>query len=144
MPVVTTIGKEYDRDGIGGYRTVRGLLRDRVQALDEAYYNIEFRWKFVKFKIKKQNIYLGLNAFFDGVITTRYYDLSYKGINDPSIRSEYDKYINTTRKDGLHMAAGGGLRIAINQNFIIAVDYAVPFKKQDGKGSLYVNTGFLF
>jgi len=146
MPVVSTIGKEYDRDGIGGYRTVRGILRDRVQGVDVAYCNLEWRWKFVQFKLAKQNVYLGLNAFFDGAITTRNYDLSYDknlDINDP-ILSDYLKYIDNEKKDGFHTAAGGGLRIAINQNFIIAVDYAVPLNKQDGKGSLYINTGFLF
>jgi len=46
--------------------------------------------------------------------------------------------------NGFHAAAGGGFRIIINRNFIIAVDYAVPFNKQDGNGSLYINTGYLF
>ena len=144
MPVFSNIGKEYDRDGIGGYRTARGMMRDRVQGLDVAFLNAELRWKFVKFQLWKQNIYLGLNAFFDGAITTRNYDLSYRGIDDPLMIEEYHKYINTSKPDNLHMAAGGGLRIAINQNFIIAVDYAMPFNKQDGKGSLYINTGYLF
>ena len=146
MPVVSSIGKDYDKDGIGGYRTVRGILRDRVQGTDVAYCNLEWRWKFVQFKLWKQNVYLGLNAFLDGAITTRNYDLSYsKNLdkNDP-ILSDYLKYIDTQKQDMPHLSAGGGLRIVINQNFIIAADYAVPFKKEDGKGSLYINTGFLF
>jgi len=144
MPVVSTIGKEYDRDGIGGYRTVRGILRDRVQGIDVAYCNLEWRWKFVQFKLAKQNVYLGLNAFLDGAITTRNYDLSYRGDGGRKSIAEYNRYINTDTSDKFHSAAGGGFRIAINQNFIIAIDYAVPFKKEDGKGSLYINTGFLF
>ena len=144
MPVFSNIGKEYDRDGIGGYRTVRGLMRGRVQGLDVAFLNAEFRWKFVQFQLWKQNIYLGLNAFFDGAITTRLYDISCRGAADPIMKQEYADYINTSKPDALHTAAGGGLRIAINQNFIIAVDYAMPFNRQDGKGSLYINTGYLF
>ena len=144
MPVVSNIGKEYDRDGIGGYRTVRGLLRDRVQGVDVGYYNLEFRWKFARFKLWKQNIYLGLNAFSDGAIVTRQYDISYRGEDNPLMKKEYEKYINANKSDQFHLTAGGGFRIAINQNFIIAVDYAVPFRKEDGSGSLYINTGFLF
>ena len=145
LPVFSTIGREYDRDGIGGYRTVRGILRDRVQGLDAGFFNAEFRWKFVRFPLWKQNIYLGLNAFLDGGIVTRKYDISYRGDEDNVfMRQEYEKYINTTYFDRFHLAAGGGFRIAINQNFIIAIDYAVPFDKQDGNGSLYINTGFLF
>ena len=149
MPVVTTIGKEYDRDGIGGYRTVRGILRCKVQGLDIAYFNTELRWKFINFILWKQNVYLGLNAFCDGAAVTRYYDNSYKGLTGTdetakNMRTEYDKYVNPNINDKLHLAAGAGFRIAINQNFIIAVDYAMPVKKEDGRGSLYVNTGFLF
>ncbi|MDR1793545.1 MAG: BamA/TamA family outer membrane protein [Bacteroidales bacterium] len=144
LPVFSTVGREYDRDGMGGYRTVRGIVRTRVQALDDAFFNVELRWKFVSFKLWKQNIYLGLNAFCDGAISVRYYDVSYRGNGGTAMEDEYKQYISTA-KDGLHAAAGGGFRIAINQNFIIAVDYAYPFNKQDGlKGSLYVNTGYLF
>jgi outer membrane protein assembly factor BamA len=144
LPVFSNIGKEYDRDGIGGYRTVRGLMRDRVLGLDVGFFNAELRWKFVQFHLWKQNIYLGLNAFFDGAVVTRNYDISYRGQADAVMQQEYAEYVNTTKPDGFHTAAGGGLRIAINQNFIIAVDYAVPLNRQDGTGGLYINTGYLF
>ena len=32
----------------------------------------------------------------------------------------------------------------INHNFIVAVEYGMPFNHQDGGGSLYINTGYLF
>ncbi|MDR1877984.1 MAG: outer membrane protein assembly factor [Bacteroidales bacterium] len=144
LPVFSNIGREYDRDGIGGYRTVRGLMRDRVQALDVGFFNLEFRWKMVQFHLWKQNIYLGLNAFCDGAIAVRNYDISYRGSSDTLMQKDYEEYVNTTKSDGLHLSAGGGLRIVINRNFIIAIDYAKPFNKQDGKGSLYINTGYLF
>lgn len=145
MPLYNTIGREYDRDGIGGFRTVRGINRDRVVGLDALFLNVEFRWKFVNFILWNQNITLGLNAFCDGGMVTRGYDMSYRGDpNDAQKIAEYNKYINTTKVDLPHMAAGGGFRIIINRNFIIAVDYAYPFKKQDGTGSLYINTGYLF
>ncbi|MDR0368526.1 MAG: BamA/TamA family outer membrane protein [Bacteroidales bacterium] len=144
LPVFSNIGKDYDRDGIGGYRTVRGLLRDRVQGLDVGFINAEFRWKFVQFQLWKQNIYLGLNAFFDGAVTTRNYNVSYRGDDIFLLKEEYEMYVNASKQDGFHAAAGGGFRIAINQNFIIAIDYAMPFNRQDGKGSLYINTGYLF
>ena len=151
MPVFSVIGKEFDKDGIGGYRTVRGIMRDRIQGLDVAFLNAEFRWKFARFHVAKQNVYLGLNAFLDGGMVTRNYDISFRQfatgvIDDPYLISkmEYDTYVNTSKSDRFHSAAGAGFRIGINQNFIIAIDYAKPFDKQDGKGSLYINTGFLF
>ena len=144
MPVFSNIGKEYDRDGIGGYRTVRGIMRDRIQGLDVGFLNAELRWKFVRFHLWNQNVYLGVNAFMDGGIVTRKYDLSYRGSSNPFMRQEYDKYIDTSLPEKFHIAAGGGFRIIINQNFIIAVDYAKPMDKRDGNGSLYINTGYLF
>ena len=78
LPVFSNIGREYDRDGIGGYRTVRGLMRDRVMGLDVAFYNVEFRWRFVRFALWKQNIAMGLNIFTDGAIVTRGYNLAYR------------------------------------------------------------------
>jgi outer membrane protein assembly factor BamA len=150
MPVFSTIGREYDRDGIGGYRTVRGIMRDRLQGLDVGFLNAEFRWKFARFHLWKQNVYLGLNAFFDGGIVTRNYDNSFRpnvAEGTPEyikMKDDYDKYVNTANADKFHSAVGAGFRIVINQNFIIAVDYAMPLNKQDGRSSVYVNTGYLF
>ena len=134
MPVFSTIGKEYDKDGIGGYRTVRGVMRNRIQGLDVGFFNTEFRWKFLRTHLWKQNVFLGLNVFCDGGMVTRDYDML----------SLNNDFVNTSKSNGLQAAAGGGFRIGINQNFIIAVDYAKPFNKQDGNGGLYINTGYLF
>ena len=59
----------------------------------------------------------------------------------------YETLYNTfvlDRKDGFHGAAGAGLRFIMNQNFIVAFEYARCFNKQDGTGAFYINTGFLF
>ena len=143
LPYYTYVGNGYDRDGFGGYRTARGILRNRVQALDVAMFNAEMRWKFYRTHLFKQNLYLALNGFLDGTSAIRKYDMSYRGEEDTLERYYYDRFVNT-EKEKFHLSAGGGLRIGINQNFIIAIDYGVPFKKQDGGGSLYINTGFLF
>ena len=55
----------------------------------------------------------------------------------------YDKFV-FNRTDGFHGAAGAGLRFIMNQNFIVAFEYAQCFNKQDGSGAFYINTGFLF
>jgi hypothetical protein len=148
MPVFNTIGREWERDGLGGYRTVRGVMRGRVQALDMTFFNTELRWRFTRFQIANQNVFLALNAFVDGGMATRYYDNSFRGFFPGEVMvkemAKYNKYVNSNKSDSFHTAAGGGFRIVINKNFIIAVDYARPFNKQDGNGGLYVNTGYLF
>ena len=154
LPYITVMGASYDRDGMGGYRTIRGLMRNRVQGLDIASYNAELRWRFVQFALWKQNIAFGLNVFSDGTMVTRNFDMSFKG--DEQHRQEYNEYMALTGNrtaDIPHITVGGGLRFIMNQNFIVAFEYGLPvskfskdpfIKNQDGNGAFYINTGFLF
>ncbi len=146
LPYITTVGQSYDRDGMGGYRTIRGIMRNRVQGLDVLSYNAELRWRFVSFTLWKQNISFGLNLFSDGTMVTKEYDMSFKG--DEKYRAEYDEYMAKGQKrDVPHITVGGGLRFIMNQNFIVAFEYGLPvgeLRKQDGKGAFYINTGYLF
>ena len=146
LPFLTTIGPSYDRDGMGGYRTVRGIMRNRVQGLDVASYNVELRWRFVSFTLWKQNISFGLSAFSDGTMVTKEYDMSFRG--DEADRAAYDEYMELgTEHDRPHITVGGGLRFIMNQNFIVAFEYGLPvgkLRKQDGNGAFYINTGYLF
>ena len=153
LPFITVMGATYDRDGMGGYRTVRGIMRDRVQGLDMASYNIELRWRFVNFSMLNQNIAFGLNLFSDGTMVTRNYDMSFRG--EEENRAEYDEYMKLSglSNDRPHITVGAGLRFIMNQNFIVAFEYGLPIskfsndpviKKQDGNGAFYINTGYLF
>lgn len=153
LPFITVMGATYDRDGMGGYRTVRGIMRDRVQGLDMATYNVELRWRFVNFRKWNQNIAFGLNLFSDGTMVTRNYDMSFRGAEEH--RAEYDEYMaqSDLSKDRPHITVGAGLRFIMNQNFIVAFEYGMPIskfssdkaiKKQDGNGAFYINTGYLF
>ena len=145
LPFYTNMGIKADSDGFGGYRTVRGLMLNRVQGLDTGFYNIEMRWKFIDFKLWKQNIAFSLSAFTDGAHVFRGYDMSLNAA--PGATGEqidlYDNFV-FNRKDGLHASAGAGLRFIMNQNFIVAFEGAQCFNKQDGGFAFYLNTGFLF
>ncbi|MCQ2115783.1 MAG: outer membrane protein assembly factor [Bacteroidales bacterium] len=82
IPFYTVQGNETDRDGNGGYRTTRGILRTRVVGLDQALWNAELRYKFVEFKLWKQNIAFSLTAFTDGAWVTRPYDMTFGNHSD--------------------------------------------------------------
>ena len=152
LPYITTMGQTYDRDGMGGYRTIRGVMRNRVQGLDMLSYNAEFRWRFVSFTLWKQNIAFGLTLFSDGTMVTKEYDMSFKG--DEQYRAEYEEYMaKGADSDRPHISVGAGLRFIMNQNFIVAFEYGMPISRfsknpiirnQDGNGAFYINTGFLF
>ena len=156
LPYLTVMGPTYDRDGMGGFRTVRGIMRNRVQGLDMAAYNAEIRWRFVSFTLWKQNISFGLNAFSDGTMVTREYDMSFgRTLADfnsvaeyGKAKSEYDEYMAKGQDgDRPHVTVGAGFRFIMNQNFIVCLEYGKPvgkYSKQDGNGAFYINTGYLF
>ena len=141
MPFYTNMGPKADNDGFGGYRTVRGLMLNRVQGQDVGFYNAELRWRFVDFKLWKQNIAFAISGFTDGAHVFKGYDLENK---TGKYEDLYKKFVDVNRKDGFHGSAGAGLRFIMNQNFIVAFEYARCFNKQDGTGAFYINTGFLF
>ena len=153
-PYLTAMGQQYDRDGMGGYRTVRGMMRNRVQGLDMATYNAEIRWRFVNFTLWKQNIAFGLSAFSDGTWVTRGFDMTFKGdveklgLDYLKVKSEYDEYMAKGQDgDRPHVTVGAGFRFIMNQNFIVCLEYGKPvgkYSKQDGNGAFYINTGYLF
>ena len=156
LPYMTNMGSTYDRDGFGGFRTVRGIMRNRVQGLDVATYNVELRWRFVKFTLWKQNIAFGLNVFSDGTMVTKNYDMSFqRSVSDFASEAEYQKALDDYNNymalgqtsDRPHITVGAGLRFIMNQNFIVCFEYGTPvgkLRKQDGNGAFYINTGFLF
>lgn len=138
--VVTSFLKSANSDGLGGSKTLRGIVRNRIVGDGIAYGNAELRWKFLHFKMLKQNIYLGLNGFVDAGLVTQEIDIDKSNIPAEIIQSNYFN----TEKDKLHIGLGAGFRFAMNQNFIIAVDYGLPLEDQDGKGGLYIGLNYLF
>lgn len=156
MPYMNVMGKDKDRDGMGSYNTVRGIMRDRIVGLDMALYNVELRFRFPSFIIAKQNIAFGLSAFSDGAMVTRGYGMSYKGRpDDLEALASYKLYMDKApkTKDVPHITAGAGVRFIMNENFIVCAEYGMPIShlrknsptyNQDGNGAFYINLGYLF
>ena len=154
LPYITVMGENSDKDGMGGFRTVRGVMRDRVVGLDMATYTAEMRWRFARFHMGKQNIALGLSAFSDGSMVTRGRDMTIKSdlLRERDINSLY-RNVPTDAKESMHSTVGAGFRFIMNENFIVAAEYGTPFShlnknsahyNQDGSGAFYINIGYLF
>ena len=127
------------KNGLGGAKNIRGVMRNRVVGNDFFYGNLELRWKFIHFQFLKQNVYLALAGFLDGGMVTNEYN-----IDISSVPQEW-MYLFPDRNESLHLSTGAGFHFAMNQNFIITVDYGFPLDEQDGpKGALYINLNFLF
>jgi hypothetical protein len=124
-------------EGLGGAKSLRGILRNRVTGDGFAFGNIEFRWKFAKFNAMKQNVYLALNPFFDAGYVTKKIDIP---ANPDHLFSPH--YNDTSQR--LHMTYGCGFHIALNENFVVAINYGRAMNLQDGKSGLYIGTNWLF
>jgi outer membrane protein assembly factor BamA len=137
--MVSTNLKITKNDGLGGAKSLRGVLRNRIVGDAFAYGNFEFRYKFLKLKLWKQNFYCAFSGFTDlGVITKEV------KMDKSLVPGElYNRYF-TTEKDKLHTSYGVGLHIAMNENFILAIDYGKAADKRDGDSGLYIGIGFIF
>ena len=142
-------------EGPGGGNSVRGVLRNRLLANGFGFANMEFRLKACKFKIRKEHFYIGFNPFVDMGMVLQPYDLDKNEViksikeNDPDFNiDELSDYLTFNKKSIYrpHLSAGIGLKIAMNENFILSVDWAVPFDTQDGasKANFYVKIGYMF
>jgi len=127
-------------EGLGGAKSLRGIIRNRVEGDGIAYGNIELRWKFAKFYFIKQNFYLSLNTFIDGGQVVKPIKINKTFSETGYTESNYFSNDNET----IHASWGLGLRVVMNQNFIIAVDHGRVFKKEDGTAGTYIGLNFLF
>jgi outer membrane protein assembly factor BamA len=124
-------------DGLGGSRTIRGVLRNRVVGEGAVNANVEMRWIFWRTFLFKQNFYLGLTGFFDAgmVVQDRY--VNRNALNNST-------FFFDDQHDRPHYGTGLGLRAALNENFIIAVDYGFALDKRDGTSGLYLGISNIF
>ncbi|HUX53958.1 MAG TPA: BamA/TamA family outer membrane protein [Williamwhitmania sp.] len=134
-------------EGLGGSQTLRGILRNRVVGDGVAYGNFELRWKFINTVVWKQNLYLALSAFTDmgRVVQKVKFDkdkaIAIAQAEDPTFKPG-DYFPDVSER--LHASYGGGLHIALNENFILAIDYGKAVSKKDGDQGLYIALNFLF
>lgn len=138
LPFVYNTAPALTRDGLGGAKTVRGVMRNRIVGDDFFYGNLEMRWKFLRTLLFNQNIYLALSGFFDAGIVTSQYEVDLSGVPADQL------FLVQGDDEKLHMGAGAGLHIVMNQNFVVAVDYGRALDPGDGESGLYIGLNFLF
>ncbi len=127
-----------NRDGLGGARTLRGIMRNRIVGNDILYGNLELRWKFLRTVVFNQNLHLGLHTFVEGGMVTGEYDIDKTNV-------PYSEYINLHHKEEtFHGSYGLGFAVIMNHNFIVHVNYGRSMSLQDGKSGLYIGLNYLF
>lgn len=147
-------------EGLGGANSLRGIMRNRILANGFAYANVEFRCKVARFDIGRQHFYIGLAPFFDlGLITQPYelddekIKLAYEADTDVN-KMPFGNYFTLDKNGNIdqsrtyipHMAAGLGIKVAMNENFVLSVDWAMALDQQDNAkwANFYIKMGYLF
>lgn len=125
--------------GIGGSKTMRGIVRNRLVGDGSVMANVEFRHIFYTFMLGRQNFSIGTNLFADMGMVTQHYKV------DKSLvpTDEYATYF-TNDSETLHTSAGVGLKIAMNSNFVLSVDWGKATNQNDGTSGFYVLMNYLF
>lgn len=141
--VITSVMRGANSEGLGGAKSLRGIKRNRVVGDGFFYGNIEARWKFARFHWINNNFYLGLNAFADFGRVTKNIDVEPIAIVPDINPNPMDNYFDFGAEQ-LHYSYGLGLRAAMNQNFVIAIDYGVVADERDGESGLYIGLNYLF
>lgn len=131
-----------DQLGLGGSKTIRGINRNRVVGDGFVYGNLELRWKAVHFNWINQHFYIGLNGFADfGQVVQPIKSNALTSVAESDF-SHF--YFSADQKDKLHLSYGAGLRIVMNENFVISCDFGKASNPQDGSTGLYIGLNYLF
>lgn len=133
--VLTSELRSASSEGLGGASTLRGILRNRV--VGDGYFlgNVEARWKFAQFNIGNNNFYTGLVGYTDfGRVTNKI---------EANVPANAENYFETDAEK-IHLSYGAGLRIAMNETFILRVDYGLANDSRDGDSGMYIGLNYLF
>jgi hypothetical protein len=137
--MITTIMTSYATNGLGGSRYLRGALRNRVVGDGVLYGNFELRWKFARMNFIGQKFYWGLNLFTDiGQVTKKI------AVPNISLLNEKNADYFNPGAEKMHGSYGLGIRLAMNQNFVISFDYGKAMNSQDGNKGVYIGLNYLF
>lgn len=135
--IATLYLRQVNSEGLGSINTVRGLLYNRIVGNGYVWGNFELRWRVFDFRLLGQEWYFAANPFFDaGAIVQPYRLTQMKESHDPAIYSG--------QPDGIHLSAGLGVKAVMNHNFIISVEWGMPFDRRDGSSGLNIGLNYIF
>jgi hypothetical protein len=111
------------QEGLGGSKTVRGVLRNRYTGRGMFVWNTELRWRATDFRFVGRSFHAVLAAYFDqGRVWSG-------GVRAKEIFSD------------LHRGYGGGVRLGMGENFVVSVDGGTS--SETGL-QVYVGLGYVY
>ena len=111
------------QEGLGGAKTVRGVLKNRFVGRGMLVWNAELRWRAADFLLVGKSFHMVLSAFVD---QGRVWD--------------GDVRLDELMTD-LHRGFGGGVRFGMGENFTVAVDVG---RSEEAGMPMYIGLGYLY
>lgn len=135
--ITTLYLRQVNSEGLGSINTVRGLLYNRIVGNGYLWGNFELRWRIFDFRLFGQEWYFAANPFFDAGAVVQPYRLE-------EMKASGDAAIYSGESNGAHLSAGLGVKAVMNSNFIVSVEWGMPFDRRDGSGSLNIGLNYIF
>ncbi len=111
------------QEGLGGAKTLRGIPKNRYVGKGMFLWNAELRWRAYDFEMLNRPFHLVLSGFVDSGRVWA------DGLEWESLVSD------------LHTGFGGGVRIGVGENFVVAVDVG---HSSEATAPFYIGLGYLF
>lgn len=111
------------QEGLGGAKTVRGVLRNRFVGRSTLVWNAELRWRVADFAVLGRAFHATLTAYVD---QGRVWDA---GLRVDQLLSD------------LHRGYGGGIRLGMGENFVVAFDAGTS---AETGVPIYIGLGYLY
>jgi hypothetical protein len=112
-----------ESEALGGSGSVRGVLRNRYAGKGLFLWNLELRWRAKELRILGKDAHLALVGFLDSGRVWK------DGVDLSSLATD------------LHHGVGGGVRVGLGPNFVIAIDFA---GSSEAGVQTYIGLGYLF
>jgi hypothetical protein len=120
----TLQGSFKQQEGLGGAKSIRGLPKNRYTGGGLFLWNAELRWRAADFQARGRPFHVVLTGFAD---SGRVWDAGSPRIAE--LASE------------LHHGVGGGLRLGMGENFVVAVDVG---HSRAAAAPFYIGLGYLY
>jgi len=127
------------KEGYGGTSTIRGALMQRIVSKDFFLGTFELRSRIFNYRFIDQNWYFGAIVFMDAGRIIKPFKQDLSKVPPESL----PVYFGPADRS-IHKSIGGGLKIAMNENFVLSAEYALPLDRQDGIYGLYLGLGYQF
>lgn len=111
------------QEGLGGSKTIRGIPKNRYVGDGMFLWNAELRWRAAQFRAVGKPFHVVLSGFAD---TGRVWA---DGIEVGSLLQD------------LHHGVGGGVRLGMGENFIVALDVG---HSSETAAAVYIGLGYLY